>query len=196
MRARSSGGCSQCGRWSQIQPKKIRLGGGRRSASLWEMDELDGNRRRNEERGGHVANERYKDERRQMRHWPTGAAAAENTVLGVPMVARVMVVAGVHEKLRRKAFRADLDRERPVACGHEALRDERAHGERKQQYAGDQLMLGFLGQTQSHCPLQAYSAAQALIHSTPAADTHLELCRKGGLTPMRACRLLRSICSD
>jgi hypothetical protein len=134
------------------------------------MGELNGDRRRNEERHGHVANERHRDERWEMRNGPTGAAAAENTVLCVPMVARVMVVAGVYEKLRRKAFRADLDRERPVARGHEALRDERANGERKQQYAGDQLMLGFLGQTQSHCP-KAYSAAQALIHSTPAADS-------------------------
>jgi hypothetical protein len=139
------------------------------------MDELNGDRRRNEERRGYIANERYRDGRREMRHGPTGAAAAENTVLGVPMVVRVMVVAGVHEQLRRKAFRADLDRKRPVAGGHEALRDERAHGECKQQYAGDQLKFGFPGHTQSHCPLQAYSAAQALINSTPAADTHLEL---------------------
>ena len=131
---------------------KIHSGGGRRSASLWEVDELNEDRRREAGRGRRALGERNEGERWCVRYRPARAGSAEYTVIGLRVTARVVVVARVHEELRGETFRADLNRERPVARGHEACWNERARGERQQHDAGDQLAHGLVGQLESHGP--------------------------------------------
>jgi hypothetical protein len=59
-------------------------------------------------------------------------------MLGLPVSASVVVVAGVPEELRRETVRTDLDRDPPFARKHEALRHERPRNERQQQQGCDQ----------------------------------------------------------
>lgn len=132
---------------------KIGLSGGR-SASLGEMDELDDDRRRGDMRGGHTLGKRKPSEQRDMRCRPGGTGATEHTVFGVPVCPGV-VVTDVRQQLRGETFWADLDRERSVARGHEALGNKRAHDERQQHGAGDQRARGFMGQAESHHPIQS-----------------------------------------
>jgi hypothetical protein len=105
-----------------------------------------------------------------MRRGSGGAGAAKNTMLGVPMASRVVV--GMREQLRRKAFRADLHRKRPVASGHKALRNQRMDAERQHHECGDQRTHRFVGYTQSHGGRNLFCrAAPCVQHDTGAVLT-------------------------
>ena len=68
----------------------------------------------------------------------------------------MVMVGGVHQQLRGETFRTDLNRERPITRGHEALWNERARGEHEQHCTGNERAPDFMGQTDAHRPLELF----------------------------------------
>ena len=138
------------------------------------MDELNDDRHRGDTRGGHTLGKRKASEQWELRCRPGGTGATEHTVFGVP-VGPGVVVTGVREQLRGETFWADLDRERSVARGHEALRNKRAHDERQQHDAGDQRACGFMGEAESHRSARARAPQVRATSQLPSACVRLRV---------------------
>ena len=119
-----------------VRPAASKSSGGRRSADLRQMNESNDEGRCSKARDARLR-EQNGCEGCQLCCRAAARGAAEYAMVGMRVAAGVMVAA-VQEKLRREAFRADLKGQGRRLRGHEALRNERAHGKRRQQYARDQ----------------------------------------------------------
>jgi hypothetical protein len=78
------------------------------------------------------------------------------------MASAMVMMGGVRQELRREVFRANLYGKRAVARRHEALRNERAHGECKEHHASDQDAGGLIWQPDAHRP-RKFTAAAKLV---------------------------------
>jgi hypothetical protein len=75
--------CDAAGAGSKSSRGRIRLGGGGRSANVWEINELNADRGRAGLRNGCALSERKRGKRRKVRHWPTSGPTTEHTILGI-----------------------------------------------------------------------------------------------------------------